>query len=124
METSYTSGSMSEHKPMTFTDRLRALSPLRIDLMLTSLGLAALMPFAYLPSYDDNWNLFFNGVAPAVAPLIVIIQLMDMLMAKVWKDEDDPAGVAQLDFVIRCHQVTGSILLLGFLWSFLPVLLP
>ena len=116
MEMSFTSGSMFE--------KIRSIGALRLMLMGTALAFAAMMPMAHLPNYSGDWSLLFNGVVPAMAPLLVIVQLMDITMANVWKDEDEPEEVARLDFVIRSHLITGGILLAAFMTIFLQVLLP
>lgn len=105
-------------------DRIKGMGALRLMLMATALVFAMLMPMAHLPDYSDEWNLVFNGVIPATSPLIVIVQMLDMLMAQVWKSEETEARIAELNFVIKAHLITGGILLASFLSVFLQVLAP
>ena len=90
----------------------------------TALIAALLMPMANLPGYTNDWNLFFGGVLPAVAPLLIIVLMLDVMMSKVWKDGASDERTAELNFIIRAHCVVALILGVSFLTIFLPVLVP
>ena len=105
-------------------ERILAIGTLRLLLMASAIVFAFMVPVANLPDYSDNWNLFFNGVVPATAPLIFIVQMLDILMANVWKDGETEERIAHLNFVIRAHLITAGILFASFMWIFLPVLMP
>jgi hypothetical protein len=96
---------------------------LRNMLHVTALAFAALMPFAGGPQYSDDWNLFFSGILPATAPLIVIVIGLDIMMSAIWKSDATPERVDQLSGIIRAHQIFGGILLLAWLAVFLPALI-
>ena len=81
-----------------------------------------LMPFASSPDYSADWNLFFSGILPATAPLIVIVIGLDMMMSQIWKSDADQAEVARLNNIIRAHLVVGGLLLGSWLLVFLPLL--
>jgi|AP95_1055475.scaffolds.fasta_scaffold09701_3 hypothetical protein len=95
---------------------------LRNGLHLIALLFAALMPFASRPDYSDNWDLFFGGILPATAPIIVIVIGLDIMMSSIWKSDATPERVAQLNQVITAHLIVGGILLAAWLIVFLPVL--
>jgi hypothetical protein len=83
---------------------------------------AILMPFAHGPEYSNSWNLFFNGILPATAPLIVIVIGLDIMMTSIWKSDADEARLIYLNRVINTHLIVGGLLLLSWLTVFLPVL--
>lgn len=82
-----------------------------------------LLPFAQGPSYSDNWDLFFSGILPATAPIVVIVIGLDIMMSKIWKSDASPEETKRLDFIIRSHLIIGGILLAAWLTVFLPVLI-
>jgi len=95
---------------------------LRNGLHLIALLFAALMPFAGSPDYSGNWDLFFGGILPATAPIIVIVIGLDIMMSSIWKSDATPERVALLNQVITAHLIIGGILLAAWLIVFLPVL--
>ena len=82
-----------------------------------------LMPFASTPVYSDEWDLFFSGVLPATAPIIIIVLMLDVMMSQIWKDAASAERIQQLNFIIKTNCLVAFILLLAFLSIFLPVLL-
>lgn len=108
----------------TLLSRILAMGFLRNMLQLSGLVFALLMPISGLPNYTSEWNLFFNGVVPAMAPLIVILIMLDVMMSHIWKDGESEERIAELNFIMRCHLIVAGLLLLAFLGMFLPVLLP
>ena len=103
---------------------LREMGFLRNLLHGTAALFTLLMPFATGPSYSDSWNLFFSGILPATAPIIVIVIGLDTMMSSIWRsDSDDPERILHLTRVIRAHQFFGGILLFAWLAVFLPILL-
>ena len=104
-------------------DKLLEMGILRNLLHGIAIIFAMLMPFAHGPDYSNNWNLFFSGILPATAPLIVIVIGLDIMMTSIWKsDTEDEVRVIQLNRVIKTHLIIGGILLLSWLTVFLPVL--
>ena len=102
---------------------LHDLGPLRCMLLLAALAFAALMPFASLPGYAGNWHLFFSGIVPATAPLIIIVIALDLLMCQIWKADSTPARRAALARIQWTHLAVGALLLAAWLHAFLPALL-
>ncbi len=103
-------------------ERLKTIGILRNLLHATAVMFIILMPFARAPGYTDDWNLFFAGVLPATAPILIILMMLDTMMCQVWKDGETPERVAQLNFTIKAHLVFAGALLVAFLSIFLPIL--
>ena len=99
-----------------------AMGPLRNLLHLTALVFTLLMPFAGGPGYSGGWNLFFSGILPATAPIIVIIIGLDIMMSHIWKSGATMSRIQALSNIITMHLIVGGILLLSWLYVFLPVL--
>ena len=104
--------------------RLRQMGVLRNLLHGTALLFTLLMPFARGSDYSASWDLFFGGILPATAPIIVIVIGLDIMMSSIWRaDSDDPGRILHFNRIIRAHQIFGGVLLLTWLAVFLPVLL-
>ncbi len=103
---------------------LRRMGFLRNLLHGTALLFTLLMPFATGPGNSDSWNLFFSGILPASAPIIVIVIGLDTMMSSLWRsDTQDPERILHLTQAIRAHQFFGGLLLLAWLAVFLPKLI-
>ncbi len=102
--------------------KFRSMGPMRNALQVTAVIFAVLMPFANAPTYSDTWDLFFGGVLPATAPIIIIVLMLDVMMSQIWKDGADEARIAQLSLIIKSHCAAALLLLASFLTIFLPVL--
>ena len=115
---------MTTEQPLLW-QRIRDMGALRNSLHLTALVFTALLPFARAVDYSDGWNLFFAGILPATAPLIVIVIGLDIMMSAIWRSdaEGNAAEISRLTFIIRTHQLVGGILLLTWLAVFLPMLI-
>ena len=101
---------------------LKEMGPLRNGLHVIALVFALLMPFARSPEYTDTWNLFFGGILPATAPIVVIVIGLDIMMSAIWKSDAVPERVLQLNRIIRTHLLVGGVLLAAWLAVFLPLL--
>ena len=115
---------------MTETSRLHttwqailAMGALRNLLHGVALIFTFLMPLASSPDYSAGWDLFFGGILPATAPIIVIVIALDIMMSQIWKSDADEARVARLNAIIRAHLVVGGLLLTAWLLVFLPMLI-
>jgi hypothetical protein len=104
--------------------KFRSMGILRNLLHVTALVFALLMPLANGPDYSGNWDLFFSGVLPATAPIIIIVIMLDVMMSHVWKDAATEERLAELNLIIKTHCIVALVLLLSFLTIFLPVLMP
>lgn len=103
---------------------LKEMGVLRNLLHATALVFTVLMPLALAPGYSDGWNLFFSGILPATAPLVVIVIALDITMSQVWKSGASDEVVAAMNRVIKAHLVFGGALLASWLVVFLPALWP
>ncbi|MFP6807728.1 MAG: hypothetical protein VB957_11200 [Pseudomonadales bacterium] len=104
-------------------EKLKSLGVLRNLLHGLAVLFIILMPFASAPGYTDEWNLFFAGVLPATAPILIILIMMDVMMCQVWKDGESPERIAYFNFAIKSHLCVAGALLLAFLSMFLPALI-
>ena len=101
---------------------IREMGPLRNMLHGAAIIFALLMPFARGPQYTDSWHLFFSGILPATAPIIVIVIGLDLMMSSIWKSEASPERIEHLNSIIKAHLIVGGALLASWLLVFLPVL--
>ncbi|MCZ6501431.1 MAG: hypothetical protein O6945_02835 [Gammaproteobacteria bacterium] len=99
------------------------MGALRNLLLSVAVAFIFLMPFASAPVYSDEWDLFFGGVLPATAPIIIIVLMLDVMMSQVWKDAASQERIQQLNFIIKTNCLVAFTLLLAFLSIFFPVLL-
>ena len=63
---------------------------LRQGLQVAALVSGLILPFAGAPDYTATWDLFFNGVLPAMVPIFLILIGFDVMMCKVLSDDADP----------------------------------
>jgi hypothetical protein len=102
--------------------KILQMGPLRNALHATAIIFACLMPFAAGPTYSDDWNLFFSGILPATAPIIVILIGLDFMITQIWKSDASDNRLVVLNSIHRMHLIVGGILLTAWLAVFLPVL--
>jgi hypothetical protein len=108
--------------PETLLGKLKSIGLLRNLLHGVAVMFIILMPFAKSPGYTSDWNLFFAGVLPATAPIVIIVMMLDVMMCQVWKDGETAEKTEHLNFIIKTHLVVALALLIAFLSIFLPVL--
>ncbi|MGV0036167.1 MAG: hypothetical protein ACNYPE_14900 [Candidatus Azotimanducaceae bacterium WSBS_2022_MAG_OTU7] len=104
-------------------NKIKEMGFLRNMLHGTAIVLALLMPLARGPQYSDPWDLFFSGVLPATAPIIVIVIGLDLMMSKIWKAEASPERIQHLDGIIKAHLIVGGALFASWFLVFLPDLI-
>ncbi|MBV1879818.1 MAG: hypothetical protein KUG79_19400 [Pseudomonadales bacterium] len=96
-----------------------SMGPLRVMLH----GLAILFMLV-LPFSEPSWNpqgieILFGAVVPAVAPMVIIIIMLDVLMSKIWQsDTSDPVMKQHYQSIIWTHLVFAALLLLLWLEAF------
>ena len=108
--------------PETLLGKLKSMGLLRNLLHGVAVMFIILMPFASAPGYSSEWDLFFAGVLPATAPIVIILMMLDVMMCQVWKDGETPERTEHLNFIIKTHLVVALGLLIAFLSIFLPIL--
>ena len=108
--------------PEILLGKLKSIGLLRNLLHFVAVMFIILMPFARAPGYTSEWSLFFAGVLPATAPIVIIIMMLDVMMCQVWKDGETPERIEHLNFIIKTHLIVALALLIAFLSIFLPIL--
>ena len=103
-------------------EKLRAMGLLRNGLHAVAIVFTLLLPFARGPDYSDTWNLFFSGILPATAPIVVILMGLDIMMSSLWRAEAEAERAQVLTNIIRTHWIVGGVLFGTWLAVFLPVL--
>ena len=97
---------------------------LRQCLQVAALVSGLILPFAGAPDYTATWDLFFNGVLPAMVPIFLILIGFDVMMCKVLSDDADPTESARLSTILRCHYWVAAPVFLAFSAFIAPALLP
>jgi hypothetical protein len=108
--------------PENLLGKLKSIGLLRNLLHGVAVMFIILMPFAKAPGYTSDWNLFFAGVLPATAPIVIILLMLDVMICQVWKDGETRERTEHLNFIIKTHLVVALALLIAFLSIFLPIL--
>ena len=66
-----------------------------------------------------GWDVLLGAVVPALAPLIAIVLMFDVLMCWVRKtDSEDPEEIARFGFAIKAHSLIAVILFLAWMTAF------
>ena len=106
---------------------LQKMGALRNLLHGAALLFMLMMPLAIEPGYtanwSSNWHLFFSGVLPATAPLVVIVIAFDIMMSRIRQADADEADRQRYSLIMRTHLIVGGALLAAWLAVFLPALI-
>ncbi len=98
---------------MTIQDRLRSLGPLRIALLAAVVVLVALRPFAGSPPTAATLPMLLSTViVPALVPIVVAVQGVDLVMTAVFRVDADGYEHQRLT---RCLRMGGAALVLVLL---------
>lgn len=111
---------MAEPSHESALQKILEMGALRNMLHGAALLFTAMMPLASSPDYSAGWDLFFSGILPATAPLIVIVIALDIMMSQIWKSDADDARVLLLNRIIKMHLAVGGALLAAWMAVFLP----
>ena len=85
---------------------------LRILLQGSALLFILVLPFADPSWHPEGWNIILGAVVPAMAPIIFILLMFDVLMCAVLKsDSEDAAEIAKFGFSIKTHLIVGFVLI-------------
>ena len=96
----------------------RQLGPLRVILVITTLLLAVLTPFAQVNAEPVGWGLLFGVLIPALGPIVFMVICLDLLVCQMWKGEVEPEHNQRLVLAQRVNLV----LLLVMFAAWWPVL--
>ena len=92
--------------------RLRDLGPLRLSLLFFVLVLLFLVPPPGTRAVLSGWPLVTTVLAPVLAPLIMMLLLLDALMARVFMTDTEGAVRRRFRTVIAVN-LLATLLLLG-----------
>lgn len=82
----------------------------------TAVVMTVAVTFSEPKWHPIGWDLIPGAVIPAVAPIIFILLMLDVMMCAIWKaDTEDQSEAARLSFSIKTHLVVGAALIL--LWA-------
>tara|TARA_R110002072_G_scaffold59158_4_gene150728 strand:- start:88 stop:432 length:345 start_codon:yes stop_codon:yes gene_type:complete len=110
---------MEASEAPTLALKLKSQGVLRILLQSSALILIAVLPFAEPKWNPVGWDILPGAVIPAVAPIIFILLMLDVMMCAVWKaDTQDQQEAARLSFAIKTHLIVGVVLMLFWFNSF------
>jgi hypothetical protein len=110
---------MQVAEPQSLIDKLKSQGVLRLLLQSGAVFLILALPFAEPQWHPQGWDLVPGAVIPALAPIIFILLMLDVMMCAIWKsDSEDQTEVATLGFAIKTHITVGAVLILLWLNSF------
>ena len=100
---------------------LRRLGVLRALLLILSVVVAISMIWADTSLPPEGWGLLRAAVLPALAPIIFMVLLLDLLMCQVIKADQELTNERRinLNLISKCHLLAAALLL----FSWLPVFL-
>ncbi|MDX5332535.1 MAG: hypothetical protein LPK58_00600 [Gammaproteobacteria bacterium] len=91
---------------------LRQLGPLRLLLLLAGLATVLLRRAADAPVSLEGWAFVTTVVVPVVAPIVLVLLLLDALMARVFLSAaEEPALRARLRTVLYTNLAGATVLL-------------
>jgi len=106
-------------EPQTLIGKLKSQGVLRLLLQSTAGVLILALPFSEPKWHPEGWDLVPGAVIPALAPIIFILLMLDVMMCAIWKsDSEDQTEVTRLAFAIKTHVSVGAVLILLWLNSF------
>ena len=98
------------------------LGPLRVILVITTLTLAVLTPFAQINAEPVGWGLLFGVLIPALGPIVFMVICLDLLVCQMWKGEVEPEHNQRLILAQRVDLVL-LIIMFAAWWPVLDYLL-
>ena len=105
----------------TIATVINSLGPLRLMLGALALLLAMLALEPGSQSNYSGWQLVTTTVVPACAPIVFMVLLLDVLMARVWlSDTPGPEG-ARFKTIITIDLLLAGVMLLAWLPFFVAL---
>lgn len=106
-------------EPQTLIDKLKSQGALRLLLQSGAVLLILALPFAEPKWHPQGWDLIPGAVIPALAPIIFVLLMLDVMMCAIWKsDSEVQAEIATLSFAIKTHLTVSAVLALFWLSIF------
>lgn len=94
---------------------LRELGVLRVTLLATALMLLILVPTPGARAVFSGWPLVTTVLTPVLAPLVMMVLLLDALMARVFLTDAAGAERRRFRVIILANLAVAAILLLRWL---------
>lgn len=98
-----------------------SLGPLRVLLLLAAFASLVLVQTPGTPPQYQGWEAVPTLIAPVLAPLVVVILLLDSLMAQVFRAGGDPAHRGHFTRVILINLSAAFVVTLVWLPYFLAI---
>lgn len=108
-------------KKQKWSKRFFALGVLRLTLLLGSLIVLALIPAPGTPTLYSGWGLVTTVLAPVMAPILFMVVMFDVLMARVFLKEAKGDKREHLKTVIAIGLIVAALILLRWLPFFLSL---
>ncbi len=94
---------------------------LRVILLVLAILLAISMIWVDTSLPPEGLGLLRAAVLPALAPIVFMVLLLDLLMCQVLKADQDTGRERRMDlnFISKCHLIAATLLLVSWLPIFL-----
>jgi len=110
---------MEASQPQSLILKLMSQGVLRILLQSTAIVVIVAVPFSEPKWNPIGWEIVPGAVIPALAPILFILLMLDVMMCAVWKaDTEDQNEAARLSFAIKTHLTVGATLMALWINSF------
>lgn len=97
------------------------LGPLRLMLVGLTLMLIILVPKPGTPSELSGWRVISTLIAPATAPIVFFVLLLDLLMARVWMSDTTGDERKRYKIIMLVNALLALAVLLAWLPFFLAI---
>ena len=96
----------------TLKQFLTQLKPMRVVLILFVLTAIILKPLAGAEVTYDDWQIVPTLLIPILVPIFLMLVLLDMIMAAVWKSESEGAEKSRYQLIMRVNLLAAALLLI------------
>lgn len=98
---------------------LKSMGALRYMLHGLAIAFMVILPFAEPAWNPQGWDLVLGAVVPAVALLVFIVMMLDVMMSKVFQlDAQDTAVKQHYGFIVKANLGIAMLLMLFWLSAF------
>lgn len=99
--------------------KIKSQGALRLILQAAAVLVIFILPFAEPGWHPKGADIFLGAVIPAIAPILFILLMLDVMMCAIWKaDSQIEAEVLRFGFAIKAHLFVGGLLILFWINSF------
>jgi hypothetical protein len=96
-------------------DIAAAIGPLRLILLVAAIALVLVVPTPGTKAIYQGWGLARSVLLPVLAPLMLMVLLLDALMARVFASDADGAARSRLRAIMWTNLTVAILLLLRWL---------